>query len=81
MKGADEAALHSGQNGRQGQDGAGHWHRGRLIHADRFVGHSIDGASRVVYRRGHVTVLQHSSNVHAFHCRDVHLWFSMSANE
>lgn len=71
MKGTDGAALHGGQRGYQGQDGSGHRRRGWLVDADRIASDSIDGATRMVYRRGHVVVLQHFRNMHTLHCRDV----------
>jgi len=64
-------ALHGGQRGYQGQDESGHWRRGWLIDADRIASDSIDAATRMVYRRGYVVVLQHFRNMYTLHCRDV----------
>jgi hypothetical protein len=71
MKSTHGVALHSGQRGYQGQDGFGHWRCGWLIDADRIASDPIDGATRMVYRRGYVVVLQHLRNMHTLHCRDV----------
>lgn len=71
MKATDDAALHSGQRGYQGQDGFGHRRRGWLVDADRIISDSLDGATRMVYRRGYVVVFQHVRNLHTLHCRDV----------